>query len=49
MTQTLFSIGLTAEAAAALVEADPARAKAELEQLQELTQAAMREMRSPIF
>src|SRR5436190_4724457 len=49
VTQTLFSIGLTAEAAAALVDVDPARAKAELEQLQELTQAAMREMRSLIF
>jgi signal transduction histidine kinase len=49
VTQTLFSIGLTAEAAAALVESDPARAKAELEHLQELTQAAMREMRSLIF
>ena len=49
VTQTLFSIGLTAEAAAALVDADPARAKAELEHLQELTQAAMREMRSLIF
>src|SRR5919204_5585365 len=45
VTQTLFSIGLTAEAAAALVETDPARAKAELEQLQELTQAAMRRRR----
>ncbi len=49
VTQTLFSIGLTAEAAGALVESDPVRAKAELEHLQELTQAAMREMRSLIF
>ena len=49
VTQTLFSIGLTAEAAAALVDSDPARAKAELEHLQQLTQAAMREMRSLIF
>ena len=49
VTQTLFSIGLTAEAAAALVDSDPARAKHELENLQELTQTAMQEMRSLIF
>ena len=49
VTQTLFSIGLTAEAATALVHADPARAKAELERLQELTRDAMQEMRSSIF
>src|SRR5206468_3664628 len=49
VTQTLFSIGLTAEAAAALVASDPARAQVELERLQELTQAAMQEMRSLIF
>jgi signal transduction histidine kinase len=49
VTQTLFSIGLTAEAAAGLVESDPARARRELETLQELTRAAMEEMRSLIF
>ena len=49
VTQTLFSIGLTAEAAAELVEADPARAREQLGQLQELTRAAMTEMRSLIF
>src|SRR5712691_2190044 len=49
VTQTLFSIGLTAEAAAELVESDPARARRELENLQELTRAAMQEMRSLIF
>jgi signal transduction histidine kinase len=49
VTQTLFSIGLTAEAASELVEVDPARARAQLGQLQELTRAAMAEMRSLIF
>src|SRR6476646_7981725 len=45
VTQTLFSIGLTAEAAAELVEADPARARDQLGHLQELTRTAMLEMR----
>jgi signal transduction histidine kinase len=49
VTQTLFSIGLTAEAASELVESDPDRARAQLGQLQELTRAAMAEMRSLIF
>jgi signal transduction histidine kinase len=49
VTQTLFSIGLTAEAATELVEADPARAREQLGHLQELTRAAMGEMRSLIF
>lgn len=49
VTQTLFSIGLTAEAAAELVEADPARAREQLGHLQELTRTAMGEMRSLIF
>ena len=49
VTQTLFSIGLTAEAAAELVEADPARAREQLGHLQELTRTAMQEMRSLIF
>jgi signal transduction histidine kinase len=49
VTQSLFGMSLTAEAAAALVESDPARAKAELEHLQELARAAMGEMRSLIF
>jgi signal transduction histidine kinase len=49
VTQTLFSIGLTAEAATELVEADPARAREQLGHLQELTRAAMQEMRSLIF
>src|SRR5947208_2752462 len=49
VTQTLFSIGLTAEAAAELVDADPARARSQLGHLQELTRTAMLEMRSLIF
>ncbi|HST26289.1 MAG TPA: GAF domain-containing sensor histidine kinase [Gaiellaceae bacterium] len=49
VTQTLFSIGLTAEAASELVEADPDKARAQLGRLQELTRAAMQEMRSLIF
>jgi signal transduction histidine kinase len=49
VTQSLFGISLTAEAAAALVEGDPARAKAELDHLQELARTAMDEMRSLIF
>jgi signal transduction histidine kinase len=49
VTQTLFSIGLTAEAAAELVDANPARAREQLGYLQELTRAAMGEMRSLIF
>jgi signal transduction histidine kinase len=49
VTQTLFSIGLTAEAAAELVEADPARAREQLGHLQSLTRTAMGEMRSLIF
>jgi Histidine kinase len=47
--QTLFSIGLTAEAAVALVESDPGRAKVELERLRELTRDAMEGLRSSIF
>jgi len=49
VTQTLFSIGLTAEAAAELVDADPAGAREQLGHLQELTRTAMGEMRSLIF
>jgi signal transduction histidine kinase len=49
VTQTLFSIGLTAEAAAELVDSDPLRAREQLGHLQELTRAAMGEMRSLIF
>jgi signal transduction histidine kinase len=49
VTQTLFSVSLTAEAAATLLDSDPDRAKAELEQLRELARGAMEEMRALIF
>jgi signal transduction histidine kinase len=49
VSQTLFSAVLTAEAAAALIERDPAKAKAQLDKLQELAQHARDEMRSLIF
>jgi signal transduction histidine kinase len=47
--QTIFSVSLTAEAAAALVDRDPAQAKAELRHLQELARTAMDELRSLVF
>jgi signal transduction histidine kinase len=49
VTQTLFSIGLTAEAATELLDAEPDRAREQLGHLQELTRTAMLEMRSLIF
>ncbi len=49
VNQTLFSVSLTAEAAALLVESDPARAKAQMETVRELARSAMEEMRSLIF
>src|SRR2546421_5631027 len=49
VNQTLFSVSLTAHAAALLVESDPERAKQELAQIRELVRAAMAEMRSLIF
>jgi len=49
VTQTLFSIGLTAEAATELLDSEPARAREQLGHLQELTRTAMLEMRSLIF
>ncbi len=49
VSQTLFSAALTAEAAATLIERDPAKAKAQLDKLQELAQHARDEMRSLIF
>lgn len=49
VNQTLFSATLTAEAAAMLVDSDPAEAKRQLRALQELTRAAIDEMRSLIF
>jgi signal transduction histidine kinase len=49
VTQTLFSVVLTAEAASTLIDRDADRAKAELEKLQELARDAWQEMRSLIF
>lgn len=49
VNQTLFSASLTAQAAAILVDTSPTDAKRQLRTVQELTQAAMDEMRSLIF
>ena len=49
VSQTLFSISLVAEAAATLVDRDTAKAKTQLEGLQEMARAATQEMRSLIF
>jgi signal transduction histidine kinase len=49
VNQTLFSVSLTADAAALLVETDPAQAKEQLGEVRELVRAAMAEMRSLIF
>jgi signal transduction histidine kinase len=49
VVQTLFSVVLTADAAALLVERDPAGAKLELERLRVLAQDALRELRSLVF
>jgi signal transduction histidine kinase len=49
VTQKLFGLTLTAEAAATVIDRDPAEAKAQLQRLQELTRGAMEELRSLIF
>jgi signal transduction histidine kinase len=49
VTQKLFGLTLTAEAAATVIDRDPAAAKAEIERLQQLTREAMEELRSLIF
>jgi signal transduction histidine kinase len=49
VVQTLFSVVLTADAAALLVDRDPAGAKLELEQLRALAHDALRELRSLVF
>jgi len=49
VTQTLFSLDLTAAAAATLVDRDPAKAKAEIARLQELVATAIAEMRALVF
>ncbi len=49
VTQTLFSLALTAEAADTLVGRDVSAAKAQLQQLKAMAQEAVREMRSLVF
>ena len=49
VTQTLFSMSLTAEAVAAGIDRDPEAAKEQLESVRDLARAALREMRSLIF
>lgn len=49
VTQTLFSITLTAKSARILLEQDSARALAQLDHLQDLAQSALAEMRALIF
>ena len=49
VTQTLFSVVLSAESAAVLIDRDIDRARAELQRLQELARAAHQEMRDLIF
>lgn len=49
VTQQLFSMTLTAQAARAHLEKNPARAAAQLERLQETATAALAEMRALIF
>ena len=49
VTQKLFGLTLTAEAAATVIDRDPEEAKAQLRRLQQLTREAMDELRSLIF
>jgi signal transduction histidine kinase len=49
VTQKLFGLTLTAEAAATVIERDPAEAKAQIQRLQQLAREAMEELRSLIF
>jgi signal transduction histidine kinase len=49
VTQTIFSMRLTAEAAKMLLEQNPAKVAAELEKLQTLAKSALAEMRSLVF
>lgn len=49
VTQTLFSLRLTAEAAATFVGSDPARAADEVARVKQLAQEAIDEMRSLVF
>ncbi len=49
VNQTLFSVSLTADAAALLVESDPGRAKEQMAAVRDLARGAMEEMRSLVF
>jgi len=49
VTQTIFSMRLTAEAARMLLDREPTRVAAELDKLQTLAKSALTEMRSLIF
>lgn len=49
VTQTIFSITLTAKSARMLLERDPAQVAPQLDHLQELAQGALAEMRALIF
>jgi signal transduction histidine kinase len=49
MTQNLFSLSLTAEAAASLLRAEPDRAEGELRRVQTLVRDTMAELRAVIF
>jgi signal transduction histidine kinase len=49
MTQNLFSLALTAEAASELVHADPARAEAEIDRIRALARDTQAQLRSLIF
>ncbi|MGH2758546.1 MAG: GAF domain-containing sensor histidine kinase [Actinomycetota bacterium] len=49
VSQTLFSLSLTAEAAAELLDEDPVRARKEIQHLAELARSAQTEMRNLVF
>jgi len=49
MTQNLFSLSLTAEAAAGLVRTDPGRAEAEIDRVRQLARETQAELRSLVF
>ena len=49
VTQTLFSLSLTADSAAALADADASAAREQIRRVRELAQHAMQEMRSLVF
>jgi signal transduction histidine kinase len=49
VTQTIFSMTLTAEAARILFDRDPPRAEGQLDRLQMLAKSALEEMRSVVF